>query len=203
VTWEKFGESFVFERVGRPRRLCALLQSSEDKFDEGLSFGALAVIALILIGLTKVVKLLVEMLKWSWPYLKVAGGWMQQRARQGFRATQGQQAVTANQALSPAPEYARFLAFCQDAVLDGGLLEARNRQSVIYIEILEQARILRRRVNGRIEWGLYPRIQSIEDITSRISQEAFDQAWFRVLLADVDLDKVSPNDKTPVIATVN
>ena len=203
VTWEKFGDSFVFERVGRPRRLCALLRSSEDTFDEGLSLGMLAVIALLFIGLAKTLKLLVETLKWSWPHLRATGSWVLRRARQGLRTTQRQLTVTADQALSPASEYSRFIAFCQNEVFAAGLLQARNRQAILYMEILEQAHILHRRVNGRVVWRLHPRIQSIEDITSRISQRTFEQARFRALLAEVDLDKITQSDKSPAMEAVN
>ena len=193
VTWASFGDSFVFERVGRSPQAdrvvtvacgqvrpgavprcgrCARVDFhwSDQGADAGCR-GTEMVLALSKVG---------------WPLAAAA------RTPTAPGCCKEGLPVAAVQVRSPASEYERFVAFCQDIVSGTDLIEVRNRQSTLYTEVLEQARILGRRVNGHVEWRLHPRIRDIQDITRRISPEAFEQAWFRALLADVDLGKGSP-----------
>ena len=185
VSWHCLGETVTLEHVTRARLLQRLLFASESEFDQAPSPSALI---LVLIGLARTLQAIgalawrlgvalfagtVWLARWGWPHLRRAAHWMVRSIRQHIQERQTRAQAPQTSLPLPTPEYRQFVRFCREHLFDGDP-SFQVDMGDFYREILEQARIISKRPNGYGLGALHPRIQCIDDITRRITFEAFE-----------------------------
>ena len=196
VTWNRYGETFVFGYVSRPHLLRKLLATPHAAFDKTLT---LSPPLMFFIGSTKRLgaavsagtEAVARLFPGTRPHLTAITRWALHAARRAVYAIGKRLVTLSGGSRPPAVEYARFVAFCQRYLLDRRAADAKSERISFYMQTLEQACIVLPWTAGPqaddyFPWVLHPAIHSVDDITQRIPQRTFEQRWFENVLAEID-----------------
>ena len=223
VTWTHHGVTIIFGQVGRAYLLRKLLAAPRAEFDRTLPLNPLLACA---IGTTKRfgaavdtgIETIAGLIPGTRPHLTAATRWVQRTTRRATRAIGRRLVTLCGGSRSVTIEYARFVAFCRQFLLDKRSTELRSERAIFYLQALGQAQIVLPRTydplsygpqtvgqqtNDDSIWMLHPSIHSVDDITRRIPQRTFEQLWLENVLRNIDTNDAKAGDLTRIPVSAN